>query len=653
MKKIFKFEAKQLLRDKKTIFFVFILPLIAFPLLNGVLSKVVSSRLESIYEQKATVIVQRDSLAIEVLSKFNSDQDTSLVIEYVDELGDLDSLLKEYPVAIDVERNDSTRFPTFNIHYSAKNDKKSIKAKQISRKLRTLRDSIRSERYKGIGVNEYRVYKKIDSFNTSSVEEMQNSQHSTMLPVSLILILMVGTFMISNYVILGEKDNNTLESLLASGVDRRDIIYGKLGIIFLAGILMSFLEMISFAVYGHFTGIFNFGVSFNTSNILVLILLIISVTTLIASISIFLSCKIKSSTAGQLLFMPIMIVYLLLCLLGTFEGVEIKKGLLLIPIINSAGIIKALLIDKLVMLDGFIVIVVNLVYSVFIINSSSAYLNSEAVLKTDSDLKDSENAYSPGMVLTLFALLVVAYMLLGGYLQGRDIVSGLIYSQIGILGLFVVLMIYMNGKKVIEILKIRKFRPSYFLIAIFFGIFARYPIAILKDGFFYFFPIPRVVENANILQTGLGDLSQWQLIAIIAVIPAIFEELTFRGIFLYFLEKKYTFLKVSVVIGLMFGMMHLNVFTFLETALLGILLTMITIRSGSIIPAVVFHFVNNAYSIVLMKMMENKVLDEEFIKFVENDWFSYLVSAITLGIVILMIKDKIFKRDRRPAILTK
>ena len=211
----------------------------------------------------------------------------------------------------------------------------------------------------------------------------------------------------------------------------------------------------------------------------------------------------------------------------------------------------------------------------------------------------------------------------------------------------------MNGKKVIEILKIRKFRPSYFLIAIFFGIFARYPIAILKDGFFYFFPIPRVVENANILQTGLGDLSQWQLIAIIAVIPAIFEELTFRGIFLYFLEKKYTFLKVSVVIGLMFGMMHLNVFTFLETALLGILLTMITIRSGSIIPAVVFHFVNNAYSIVLMKMMENKVLDEEFIKFVENDWFSYLVSAITLGIVILMIKDKIFKRDRRPAILTK
>ncbi|MCK4979419.1 MAG: CPBP family intramembrane metalloprotease, partial [Candidatus Delongbacteria bacterium] len=527
------------------------------------------------------------------------------------------------------------------------------KAKQISRKLYALRDSIRSERYKGIGISEYKVSEKVDSFNTSTREEMQNSQHSTMLPVSLILILMVGTFMISNYVILGEKDNNTLESLLASGVARRDIIFGKLGIIFLAGILMSFLEMISFAVYGHFTGIFNFGVSFSTSNISLLILLIISVTTLIASISIFISCKIKSSTAGQLLFMPIMIIYLLLSLLGTFEGVEIKKGLLFIPIINSAGIMKALLIDKFVMLDGLIVIVVNLIYSVFIINLSSAYLNSEAVLKTDSDLKDSENTYSPGMVLTLFALLVVAYMLLGGYLQGRDIVSGLIYSQIGILGLFVVLMIYMNGKKVIEILKIRKFRPSYFLIAIFFGIFARYPIAILKDGFFYFFPIPRVVENANILQTGLGDLSQWQLIAIIAVIPAIFEELTFRGIFLYFLEKKYTFLKVSVVIGLMFGMMHLNVFTFLETALLGILLTMITIRSGSIIPAVVFHFVNNAYSIVLMKMMEDKVLDEEFIKFMENDWFSYLASAITLGIVILMIKDKVFKRDRRPATLTK
>ena len=75
MKKIFKFEAKQLLRDKKTIFFVFILPLIAFPLLNGVLSKVVNSRIESIFEQKATVIVQRDSLAVEVLSKFKATLD--------------------------------------------------------------------------------------------------------------------------------------------------------------------------------------------------------------------------------------------------------------------------------------------------------------------------------------------------------------------------------------------------------------------------------------------------------------------------------------------------------------------------------------------------------------------------------------------------
>ena len=640
MKEIFKFEAKQLLRDKKTIFFVFILPLIAFPLLNGVLTKVVDSQLKKIFEIKSTVIVERDSLVEEVLSKFNADQDTTLTIEYVDKLGNLDSLLQEYPAAINVERDDSTGFATLKIHYSAKSDKNSIKAKQVSKKIYALRDSIRLERYKSIGINNYKVSEKIDSFNTSSKEEMQNSQHSVMLPVSLILILMVGTFMISNYVILGEKDNNTLESLLASGVDRRDIIYGKLGIIFLAGILMSFLEMISFAVYGHFTGVFNFGVSFNTSNIFLLVLLVISVTTLIASISIFISCKIKSSTAGQLLFMPIMIIYLLLTLLGTFEGVEIKRGLLFIPIINSAGIIKSVLVDKFIMLDSIIVIVMNLLYSVFIINLSSAYLNSEAILKTDSDLKDSENTYSPAMVFTLFALLVVTYMLMGGYLQGRDIVSGLVYSQIGILGLFTVLMVWKNGVGAAQILKFTKFNPIYLLIALFFGIFARFPISFVKEGFFYFFPIPRVVENANLLQTGLGDLSYWSLIAVIAVLPAIFEELTFRGIFLYMLEKKYSFLRVSVVVGLMFGMMHLNVFTLLETALLGILLTMITLRSGSIIPAIVFHFVNNAFSITIMKLIEDGVVSEEKLSFLEADWLSYSATAVVLGITALMIKGK-------------
>ena len=673
MKKIFKFEIKQLLRDKKTIFFVFILPLIAFPLLNGVLTKVVNSQLEKIFEQKATVIVERDSLAVDVLSKFNSEQDTTLVIEYVDKLGNLDSLLTKYPAVIKVERNDSTGFPTFKVHYSAKKDKNSIKSEQVIKRIYALRDSIRSKRYKGIGINEYKVSKKIESFNTSSAEEMQNSQHSTMLPVSLILILMVGTFMISNYVILGEKDNNTLESLLASGVDRKNIIYGKLGVIFLAGILMSFLEMISFAVYGYFVGVVKFGVSFNTSNILVIILLVISVTTLIASISTFISCKIKSSTVGQLLFTPITIVYLLLSLLGTFEGVEISKGLLFIPIINSAGIMKALLINKAVMSSSFIVIIVNFIYSIFVINLSSAYLNSEAVLKTDSDLKDSKNTYSPGMVFILFALLVVGYMLIGGYLQGRNIVSGLIYSQVGILGLFVVFMVKTNNAKFTKILKLKKFNSIYLLIAIFFGLFARYPISIIKEGFFYFFPIPRVIENSNILQSALGDLSQWQLIAIIAVLPAIFEEFTFRGIFLSMLEKKYSFLKVSVVIGLMFGMMHLNVFTFLETALLGTLLTMITIRSGSIIPAIVFHFVNNAYSIILMIMMEDNNMkakadililvkkwfgygSEEvnsyftgLIFLLESDWLSYTASIIVLGVITFVIKSK----GRRSATLTK
>ncbi|MBN2789023.1 MAG: ABC transporter permease [Candidatus Delongbacteria bacterium] len=644
MKKIFKFEAKQLLRDKKTIFFVFILPLIAFPLLNGVLSKVVSSQLEKIYERKATVLVERDSLAEEVLSQFNDAQDTTLVVEYVEKLGDLDSLLKEYTAAINIER-DSTGFATFKIHYSAKNDKNSIKAKQISGKIYALRDSIRSERYQSIGVSEYEVSKKFDEFNTSTIEEMQNSKHSVMLPVSLILILMVGTFMISNYVILGEKDNNTLESLLASGVDRRDIIYGKLGIIFLAGILMSFLEMISFMVYGHFTGVFNFGISFNSGNIVLLLLLVISVTTLIASISVFISCKIKSSTAGQLLFMPIMIVYLLLTLLGTFEGVEIKRGLLFIPIINSAGIIKSVLVDKFVMLDSMIVIAANLAYSVFFINLSSSYLNSEAILKTDSNLKDSENTYSPAMVFTLFAILVVGYMLLGGYLQGKDIVSGLIYSQAGILGVFIVLMVRKNGGDYFKILKIRKFNPVYLLIALFFGLFARYPISIVKDGFFYFFPIPRIIESSDLLQTGLGDLNYWQLLAVISVLPALFEEFTFRGIFLYMLEKKYSLLKVSVIVGLMFGIMHLNVFTLLETALLGVLLTMITLRSGSIIPAIVFHFVNNAYSISVMKMIDDKTIDESTVSFLETDWMMYGSSVVILVLTVLIINGNIFKKE--------
>ena len=44
----------------------------------------------------------------------------------------------------------------------------------------------------------------------------------------------------------------------------------------------------------------------------------------------------------------------------------------------------------------------------------------------------------------------------------------------------------------------------------------------------------------------------------------------------------------------LFGLFHMNVFQFLPSFVLGVVLGLLTVRSGSVLPAMLFHFLYNA-----------------------------------------------------------
>ncbi|MBN2857534.1 MAG: hypothetical protein JXN63_03950, partial [Candidatus Delongbacteria bacterium] len=98
MKKILKYEAKQLFRDKKTIFIIFILPLIIFPLINGLLSKAIESKVEKISEEKIEVIVHKHEFLEEVFQKLEND--TSISAVFAENISNTDSLLSLYPAIV-------------------------------------------------------------------------------------------------------------------------------------------------------------------------------------------------------------------------------------------------------------------------------------------------------------------------------------------------------------------------------------------------------------------------------------------------------------------------------------------------------------------------------------------------------------------------
>lgn len=80
---------------------------------------------------------------------------------------------------------------------------------------------------------------------------------------------------------------------------------------------------------------------------------------------------------------------------------------------------------------------------------------------------------------------------------------------------------------------------------------------------------------------------------ILAVLPAVCEEALHRGLI------QYTFMganKWATVLGmgLIFGVFHLDLYRFLGTAVLGIILTLIMFETRNILLPMLFHFINNA-----------------------------------------------------------
>ena len=85
----------------------------------------------------------------------------------------------------------------------------------------------------------------------------------------------------------------------------------------------------------------------------------------------------------------------------------------------------------------------------------------------------------------------------------------------------------------------------------------------------------------------------------IAITPAICEELMFRGYLQRQLDRVAPALISVVVCGVLFGLYHLSLKQLLPLSCIGIYLCWLTYKSGSILPAIWVHFLNNGFATTL------------------------------------------------------
>lgn len=123
-------------------------------------------------------------------------------------------------------------------------------------------------------------------------------------------------------------------------------------------------------------------------------------------------------------------------------------------------------------------------------------------------------------------------------------------------------------------------------------------ISILLVSLILFYIFPEGMSNTNNSIIDVYNNTPYPLaLFIVAVLPAICEEVLHRGFILYTFHKIKSKWIVIVSMGIIFGIFHLDPYRFLPTAILGITLTYIMIETKNILLPILFHFINNTVSV--------------------------------------------------------
>lgn len=189
--------------------------------------------------------------------------------------------------------------------------------------------------------------------------------------------------------------------------------------------------------------------------------------------------------------------------------------------------------------------------------------------------------------------------------------------------------------------------PDWTIVALsVFGLVGLTPISWWLGNLNASIPFPEWVQTLEesqlelieqVLEQNLGIVFS---LAVMAVTPAICEEILFRGYLQRQFERSIGVVAAILVVGLIFGIFHLRFTQFIPLSVIGMYLAYLTWRSGSIWPAIIIHFANNAFAVCLgLYISTREDISMESLERMDVPGPALLLAVMILGVVIFMMEN--------------
>jgi sodium transport system permease protein len=233
--------------------------------------------------------------------------------------------------------------------------------------------------------------------------------------------------------------------------------------------------------------------------------------------------------------------------------------------------------------------------------AAAVMLSSEAlVTSADRDAADLTGgpALFPKRVARWFALMWVAIFTISAAASSLDVRLQVLVNVVGIFlgGSLLMLRTYRLDPR--RALSLRMPHPMVWLAVLVgapSGLVVGLGVARLAS---YVLPVPTELIEQFGQSLFPADVPVWQMLLFIAVIPGICEEIAFRGLLLHGLRRRFRPVMLCLVVGAVFGLFHFALFRLASTAFLGVVLAAVTVLTGSIFPAMLWHAMNNGIAVV-------------------------------------------------------
>ena len=209
----------------------------------------------------------------------------------------------------------------------------------------------------------------------------------------------------------------------------------------------------------------------------------------------------------------------------------------------------------------------------------------------------NQQKLKPWMGFVLFAVVMALFLTACSYMQVHWGVIGLLTTELLFLAIAIgyglIFRIPLKEMFPIKKFSARDFFGSVLLVmgGLSFGIISVAVVGIL---------IPSSLEGGDVqaLQQFMGGASGFFVtLLIMAVSPAVCEEAIHRGAILSNFRSIKKDWVIVLIMGLLFGINHMSVLRFINTAILGACLSYIVVKKNNILLSAMMHFGVNAFSV--------------------------------------------------------